>query len=65
LRSVGFEGVDITGYYLKGYPVVPDDEYLFKVKRMALRLGLEISGTGVRNDFTISDKSRGKKKLSW
>jgi hypothetical protein len=37
------------------------DEYLFKVKRMALRLGLEISGTGVRNDFTIADKTKGKR----
>ena len=59
----GFEGVDITGYYLKGYPVVPEDEYLFKVKRMALRLGLEISGTGVRNDLTIADKSKREKEV--
>ena len=59
----GFEGVDITGYYLKGYPAVPEDEYLFKVKRMALRLGLEISGTGVRNDFTIADKNKREKEV--
>src|SRR5690242_20207892 len=56
--DTGFEGVDITGYYLKGYPVVPDDEYLYKVKIMAVKLGVEISGTGVRNDFTIADKSK-------
>jgi sugar phosphate isomerase/epimerase len=56
--ETGFEGVDITGYYLKGYPVVPEDEYLYKVKRTAFALGLEISGTGVRNDFTIADKSK-------
>ena len=61
--ATGFEGVDITGYYLKGYPAVPDDEYLFKVKRMALRLGLEISGTGVRNDFTIVDKNKREKEV--
>jgi len=61
--ATGFEGVDITGYYLKGYPAVPDDEYLFKVKRMALRLGLEISGTGVRNDFTIADKNKREKEV--
>jgi len=61
--ATGFEGVDITGYYLKGYPAVPDDEYLFKVKRMALRLGLEISGTGVRNDFTIEDKNKREKEV--
>jgi len=61
--TTGFEGVDITGYYLKGYPAVPDDEYLFKVKRTALRLGLEISGTGVRNDFTIADKNKREKEV--
>lgn len=52
------EGVDITGYYFKGYPAVPPDEYLFEIKRKAFRLGVEISGTGVRNDFTIADKSK-------
>jgi sugar phosphate isomerase/epimerase len=52
----GFEGIDITGYYFPGYPLVPPDEYLFQIKRKAVKLGLEISGTGVRNDFTIADK---------
>ena len=33
----GFEGVDITGYYFKGYPNVPPDEYLYQVKRKAFR----------------------------
>jgi len=61
--AAGFEGVDITGYYLKGYPVVPDDEYLYNVKRTAFGLGLEISGTGVRNDFTIADKSKREQEV--
>jgi sugar phosphate isomerase/epimerase len=56
--ATGFEGVDITGYYFKGYPQVPSDEYLFHIKRKAFGLGLEISGTGVRNDFTIADKAK-------
>ncbi len=56
--ATGFEGVDITGYYFKGYPEVPTDEYLFEIKRKAFRLGIEISGTGVRNDFTIADKKK-------
>ena len=54
----GFEGVDITGYYFKGYPQVPSDEYIFQIKRKAFRLGIEISGIGVRNDFTIADKTK-------
>ncbi len=56
--SAGFDAVDITGYYFKGYPGVPSDEYIFQTKRKAFLLGLEISGTGVRNDFTIADKSK-------
>lgn len=56
--ATGFEGVDITGYYFKGYPQVPSDEYLFQIKRKAFKLGIEISGTGVRNDFTIADKTK-------
>ncbi len=39
----GFDAVDITGYYFKGYPVVPTDEYLYNVKRKAFGLGLDIS----------------------
>ena len=53
----GFDGVDITGYYFKGYPAVPSDEHIYRIKRKAFSLGVEISGTGVRNDFTIADKN--------
>ncbi len=56
--DVGFEGVDITGYYFIGYPLVPSDEYIYRIKRKAFHLGVEISGTGVRNDFTIADKNK-------
>jgi len=51
----GFYGVDITAYYFPGYPSVPGDEFLYNIKRTAFRLGVEISGTGVRNDFTEPD----------
>lgn len=59
----GFEGVDITAYYFKGYPQVPSDEYLFQIKRKAFRLGIEISGTGVRNDFTIADNTKRRQEV--
>ena len=62
--ATGFEGVDITGYYFNGYPQVPTDEYLFQIKRKAFRLGLEISGTGVRNDFTIADKTKREQEVA-
>lgn len=52
-----FDGVDLTGYFFPGYPDAPEDRYLFAVKRHAFDLGLGISGTGVRNDFTTADKA--------
>lgn len=51
-----FEGIDATGYYFPGYPKVPSDGYINSLKRRAADLGLGISGTGVRNNFTTSDK---------
>ncbi len=51
----GFDAVDPTGYYFPGYPKVPPDDYIFKIKRLAFVLGLDISGTGCRNDFTEPD----------
>lgn len=56
--EIGFDGIDITGYYFPGYPNVPSDEYLYEIKRKAFRLGLDITGTGVRNDFTEPDKNK-------
>ena len=53
----GFDGVDLTGYFFPGYPDAPADSYLFKLKRHAFDLGLGMSGTGVRNDFTAADKA--------
>ena len=51
----GFAGIDLTAYYIPEYPQVPNDEILFNIKKMAFRLGLSITGTGVRNDFTLPD----------
>ena len=53
----GFEGLDLTAYYLPGYPIVPSDDYLFKLKRKCHQIGLELSGTGCKNDFVFVDKS--------
>ncbi len=61
--GAGFDGVDITGYYFKGYPAVPSNDTIYRVKRRAFQKGLEISGTGVRNDFTIADKEKRKKEV--
>jgi sugar phosphate isomerase/epimerase len=52
-----FDGIDPTGYFFPSYPEVPKDEYVNTFKRRAFELGLGISGTGVRNNFTTSDKT--------
>jgi sugar phosphate isomerase/epimerase len=51
-----FDGIDPTGYYFPGYPKVPSDKYINDFKRRAFQLGLQISGTGVRNNFATPDK---------
>lgn len=53
-----FDAVDLTGYYFPGYPAIPEDSYLFHLKQKAHKLGLDISGTGIKNDFTNPDKKR-------
>ena len=45
------DAIDPTGYYFPGYPEVPRDKFLNEFKRRAFELGLDISGTGIKNDF--------------
>jgi sugar phosphate isomerase/epimerase len=51
-----FDAIDPTGYFFPGYPKVPSDKYVNEFKRRAFALGLDISGTGVRNNFASADK---------
>jgi sugar phosphate isomerase/epimerase len=53
-----FDALDPTGYFFPGYPKPPSDKYLNDFKRRAFVLGLDISGTGVRNDFATPDKTQ-------
>ena len=55
-----FDAIDPTRYYFPGYPEVPTDKYINEFKRKAFLLGLDISGTGVRNDFANPDSSSRK-----
>jgi sugar phosphate isomerase/epimerase len=52
-----FDGFDATGYYFPGYPTRPSDAYIDELKKRAADLGVGISGTGVRNNFTTADRS--------
>lgn len=56
--ELGFDAVDPTGYYFTGYPAVPADDYIYRVKHLAFSLGLAVSGTGVRNDFAVPDAAK-------
>lgn len=49
------DAIDPTGYYFPGYPEVPRDMFLNDFKRRAFELGLDISGTGIKNDFASPD----------
>ena len=55
--KTGFEAIDITGYYFSTYPAVPSNEEIFSFKRKAHELGISISGTGVRNEFSFENKN--------
>jgi sugar phosphate isomerase/epimerase len=56
--ELGFDAVDPTGYYFPAYPEAPPDSYVYAIKKRAFRLGLDVSGTGVRNDFTHAEPAR-------
>lgn len=49
------DALDATGYYFPGYPKVPPDEFIYNFKKTAFLNGVQISGTGVRNDFAVAD----------
>ena len=53
--EIGLNAVDLTGYYFPTYPDIPENSELFRLKRKALELGLNISWTGIRNDFVNPD----------
>jgi sugar phosphate isomerase/epimerase len=53
-----FDALDPTGYFFPGYPKPPTEKYLNDFKRKAFLLGLDISGTGVRNNFASPDKAK-------
>ncbi len=46
--KMGLEGTELTSYY---FPETPSGEYLRRLKHACFRLGLDISGTAIRNDF--------------
>lgn len=52
------KALDLTAYYLVGYPEVPSDKYLYEIKRYARKRNIVLCGTGVRNDFADPDPEK-------
>ena len=46
--KLGLHGTELTSYY---FPQEPSQDYLRHIKQLCFRLGLDISGTAVGNDF--------------
>ena len=53
--SQNIKALDPTAYFFPTYPEVPSDEYLEKFRNHAARVGVAISGTGIRNNFASPD----------
>jgi len=53
----GIVGLDATGYYFDGYPKAPSPAVIHALKRRAFINGVTICGTGVRNDFAVTDSA--------
>jgi sugar phosphate isomerase/epimerase len=58
--EMDLDGVELTAYY---FPSL-DDGYLYTIKRRALRLGLEISGAAVGNNFCQPDPAKRDEQVS-
>ena len=52
------DGFDATGYFFPDYPTRPTDKYINDLKLKAFESGVAISGSGVRNNFTVADKAK-------
>lgn len=59
--DIGLNAVDLTSYYFSSYPNLPEKSEIFALKKRALELGLNISWTGVRNNFVTADEAARKK----
>jgi sugar phosphate isomerase/epimerase len=59
----GLDSLDATGYYFPGYPTVPSDETIYRLKRRAYVNGVAISFTAVKNDFTLPEPAARRKEV--
>ena len=55
------DGIEPKTYY---FPKVVTDEYLVHMKELTFRLGLDISGTAIGNDFCVAEGKGREKQLA-
>lgn len=60
----GIGALDATGYYFDGYPKAPAPAVLRELKRRAFVNGVTIHGTGVRNDFAVTDAAARQRDIA-
>ncbi|HEY3443868.1 MAG TPA: sugar phosphate isomerase/epimerase family protein [Paludibaculum sp.] len=60
----GIGALDATGYYFDTYPKAPPAAVLHALKRRAFVNGVSISGTGVRNDFAVTDAAARQRDIA-
>jgi sugar phosphate isomerase/epimerase len=59
----GLDALDPTGYYFVGYPNIPSDETIYRLKRKAYVNGINIGFIGLKNDFTLPDLASRKTQV--
>lgn len=58
--ELNLDGCEPTSYY---FPAEVTPEYLLNLKQLAFRLGLDISGTAIGNDFCVPDGPKREEEL--
>src|SRR6188768_3532260 len=56
----GLDGTELTGYY---FPKMITPEYLHQLSKQCFRLGLDVSGTAIGNDFGFPPGEDRKKQI--
>ena len=60
--ELDLDGTELTGYY---FPAQVTPEYLMSLKQRTFRLGLDISGTAIGNDFCLPEGDARQKQLAY
>ena len=58
--ELNLDGTELTAYY---FPKIVTHEYLMRLKELAFRLGLDISGTAIGNDFCLPEGAERQQQL--